>query len=1165
MITLRGKLTRTLVERKPPEPKITRSTVVATPATTPGVPPPALGVMAPPPAAALADIAATVANTGDIVQAIGMNAVPVTTDIEASTLLTTATTAVTVTAETPLQKETEAKSAAQIETLGPFEEWTWRGVWAFGDLPEDEEEKKRKENEEKKRSAEHGENVDNNNGPAGKDGTDVKEEAKEATNQQQQQPSVNNPPTPTEKVEKRVKKTPGRKKKDNSVKPRPFTYRWIKSVDADGVIVPSSLIIMAREAEEEELEKKAAEGDAGENVVTNAEGATAAGDDIVKIAVQDAETIVSAAEGAEKKEATLSSEQPIKENSGSVSEKPGGIATAIGDAVMGEAAVAPNKQSQQALGDAKDGDGDAVMKDAEGGSKPTIQTGENETLDKADVAASTQPIAAAAQTEATTASKESKMKTFGEQPYTDASQTHPLTCPASGKWEGHFENVVPNTTSSKKKRKSGGRSADNRIREMFYLFFNATPPKDAKEIFVESDSTIKANGMLDGDKSANDVADKDAADIAKSAAANTADGDASKPAANANSSEEAPNQQPPLPKSHIHVRGYGTNRFGTFEIVGSFNPQTGTLQCQRMYVPVPTADEIAKVTGGNGGQNDHDDNRRSSNSGRFLSGLDLTIPGEDEDRPRSTRSVGRKRKSTWKKRELDSSTSFEEFRVGADGNLVMGGDAGIGGAIGALQGGAGSGTIDIASIVKKRSRLSNEIVVGTRAATPGGITGGGGGSLKPLPQCRGGSLDSSLKIHIPLATATTLTSAGATKPSPSPRAASLGSGKKSKKKKSKGQQQPAQLLPVYKGPMPNVSPPVSIIPTLPTAGDPFLARWRAAHYLYYQRVEQEPEGDGQGSSWAASNHAAAGNLSSSSGAAGSSSGGNHPNLVKINVVVYEGEMHDGVRSGRGVCLYNNNTLYEGQWKRNKEHGTGTLMTADRKRIIYAGAWEKGKMHGHGAYYYYRDVSGSGGNTNKAPPQENGKYIGQFRQNLRNGHGVYTLPDGSIYDGEFRDNIQNGYGIFRWTDNSIYEGPWRDGKRHGAHGILVASDGFRYEGSWQNNSMEGRGVATYPKGQIYDGTWVQGKREGRGTIRFTNSAVYEGRFKDDFMEGQGTMKMNRNVIIPKLTSDDDNQSGGAAASDGGKDDDVKHDWMIPLQFQSDIGHIHQKAGFTQIGL
>lgn len=60
-----------------------------------------------------------------------------------------------------------------------------------------------------------------------------------------------------------------------------------------------------------------------------------------------------------------------------------------------------------------------------------------------------------------------------------------------------------------------------------------------------------------------------------------------------------------------------------------------------------------------------------------------------------------------------------------------------------------------------------------------------------------------------------------------------------------------------------------------------------------------------------------------------------------------------------------------------------------------------------------------------------------------------------------------------------------------------------------------------------------------------------------------MKMNRNVIIPKLTRGGDKKE--ADTSDNSGSEEEKHDWMIPLQFQSDISHIHQKAGFTQIGL
>ena len=66
-----------------------------------------------------------------------------------------------------------------------------------------------------------------------------------------------------------------------------------------------------------------------------------------------------------------------------------------------------------------------------------------------------------------------------------------------------------------------------------------------------------------------------------------------------------------------------------------------------------------------------------------------------------------------------------------------------------------------------------------------------------------------------------------------------------------------------------------------------------------------------------------------------------------------------------------------------------------------------------------------------------------------------------------------------------------------------------------------------------------------------------------MEGQGTMKMDHNAIIPPHSDDED--SDNEKEKSNKKDDQRKNDWMIPIEFQSDIGHIHQKAGFTQVGL
>lgn len=212
------------------------------------------------------------------------------------------------------------------------------------------------------------------------------------------------------------------------------------------------------------------------------------------------------------------------------------------------------------------------------------------------------------------------------------------------------------------------------------------------------------------------------------------------------------------------------------------------------------------------------------------------------------------------------------------------------------------------------------------------------------------------------------------------------------------------------------------------------------------------------------------------------------------------------------------------------------------KLIYEGEWERGKIHGRGVYHY--EPSGAA-------------YQGEFSMNLRQGVGVYTFKDGSSYDGEWQNNERHGHGIMNWIDGSVYEGQWRANERHG-QGVLKASDGFKYDGQWVCNSMEGRGVAEYRKGgpkgdviQRYEGLWHKGQKEGRGTVVFVQqNASYEGRFKHDKMEGQGTLKML-----------DTTQSEGNSENEPV---DSECDWLIPIEFQSDMAHIHSRAGFTSLG-
>lgn len=568
---------------------------------------------------------------------------------------------------------------------------------------------------------------------------------------------------------------------------------------------------------------------------------------------------------------------------------------------------------------------------------------------------------------------------LGEPPFTEAATVHPEKCPPGGAWTGYFE-----TATNRKDRSA------NQVRENFTLFFNATPPQNARVLFFDAGEDVDKDGKSEL-----------------------------------------------LRSGRIHVRGMGSNQYGTWELIGSLDISTGVLECQRMYVRKP---------------------EKSPSSSRKKVAIRgsprVSIDAEGRARAQSTR----KRQLSWRKR---ASLSEEDNDVH-------------------------SRRASTSSM--KKPRLSNfdkssaAVVTAMMYSPPGMIS----------------SAESARRL-----------------PGPLPLEASKGLMTGAKKRAAQSNK--------------STSPANSSSVKLPTVGDPNEARWRAAHFLYYRRYDPSSEEaiGGGGSTGVSSNTA--------------------------SFVIYEGEMSQGncMRDGRGICLYSNGTLYEGEWKRNKEHGKGTLMTADRKHVIYKGEWERGRMHGQGVYYYNHDDHFIPRRKDEPSEQQGSRYEGDFKENARHGVGRYVLPDGSVYEGDWRENLMSGRGTFKWIDGSTYVGSWKDGKRNGP-GYLQTSDGFVYDGMWVQNAMEGRGIATYPSGQRYEGLWSNGRREGRGTIHFTNGAVYEGRFRDDCMEGQGTMKMTKNAVIPRPSSENDG------------DGQNTEDWMIPISFQSDISRIHEKAGFTVEG-
>ena len=101
------------------------------------------------------------------------------------------------------------------------------------------------------------------------------------------------------------------------------------------------------------------------------------------------------------------------------------------------------------------------------------------------------------------------------------------------------------------------------------------------------------------------------------------------------------------------------------------------------------------------------------------------------------------------------------------------------------------------------------------------------------------------------------------------------------------------------------------------------------------------------------------------------------------------------------------------------------------------------MHGHGELKY--------GETDRLD-----EYRGHFHMGMRDGDGTLTWSDGRRYNGQWKENQINGEGTLEYTKNDLFQrckyvGQFVNDMRHG-HGRLDWGDGRWYEGPWQNDTV-----------------------------------------------------------------------------------------------------------------
>ena len=177
--------------------------------------------------------------------------------------------------------------------------------------------------------------------------------------------------------------------------------------------------------------------------------------------------------------------------------------------------------------------------------------------------------------------------------------------------------------------------------------------------------------------------------------------------------------------------------------------------------------------------------------------------------------------------------------------------------------------------------------------------------------------------------------------------------------------------------------------------------------------------------------------------------------LKWGADIFEGDVPQGVRSGKFTCLTLPGQVYEGEFLGDKITGVGKMTYSNGSSS--AGEWVNGDRAGLCEYRYGSGdvIRGIYVNDKRNGPAEYVFASGDIERSAyidgkKQGPGVYISPSGQVYSGDFLNEGSFGFGETRYASGDRYIGEYLNEKRHGK-GRYIFKNGDIRDRFWENGS------------------------------------------------------------------------------------------------------------------